>query len=208
MGEEHVANSAEQADDLFSIADRQAGYFTAAEALGLGYTYPLQSYHKARGHWLDAGWGLYRLRDYPHTDDEELVWLSLWSRDQKGKVQAVVSHDSALKLYELSDLLPNKIHLTVPKTFRKAAPDGVVLHKAALEHRDSRPQGAFRVTTPLRTLLDIADSNLSPEHLESAVGEALVRGLVRRKALAEAVLHLPFGSESRSHLEQALSVHA
>jgi predicted transcriptional regulator of viral defense system len=203
MVEEHAGMETERGGALFSIADRQAGYFTAAEALVLGYTYPLQSYHKARGHWLDVGWGLYRLRDYPTSDDEELVRLSLWSRDQKGKLQAVVSHDTALRIYELSDLLPTKIHLSVPKRFRKAAPANVVFHKVELTEGDSRDGGGYRVTTPLRTLLDAANSSVSPEQLEQAVGEALARGLVRRRRLVEALPDLK--QDVLERLEQALS---
>lgn len=111
---------------LFELADRQAGYFTAAQAGDMGYSYRAQSHHKKQGNWLDEGWGIFRLRDYPHSDEEEFVRLSLWSRDRQGRPQAVVSHDSALQLYELTDLLPAKIHLSVPGSFRKAAPESVV----------------------------------------------------------------------------------
>ena len=205
MVEESVNTTVQHVGDLFSAADRQAGYFTATEALVLGYTYPLQSYHKARGHWLDMGWGLYRLRDYPVSDDEELVRLSLWSRNRQGEAQAIVSHDTALRLYGLSDLLPNKIHLSVPKGFRKVALPNVVLHKTALAAGDSRLQRGYRVTTPLQTLLDVASSPLSPELLEQVVGEALAQGLVRRKRLLEALGELK--QEPRSRLAQALATH-
>lgn len=152
----------------------------------MGYSYRAQSHHKGQGNGLDEGWGIFRLRDYPHSDDEELVRLSLWSRDRQGRPQAVVSYDSALQLYKLTDLLPAKIHLSAPGSFRKAAPEGVVLHKARFGDGEVRDRGGYQVTSPLRTLLDIAVS-VSPEHLEQAVSEALERGLVRRKALEEVV---------------------
>jgi predicted transcriptional regulator of viral defense system len=115
------------------------------------------------------------------------VRLMLWSRDRAGVVQAVVSHVSALAAYELSDVLPHEMHVTVPKRFRKKAPDGVVLHRADLMQDDVRERDGYRITTPLRTLLDVAASPLSAEHLEAATMEALERGLVRRRALEEAV---------------------
>lgn len=191
------------ARQLYRLAESQAGYFTAAQARALGYDYPHQHYHKTRGHWLEAGWGLYRLRDYPQSDDEELARLSLWSRDRQGTVQATVSHDTALRLYDLSDLMPARVHLTVPMGFRKKAPQGVVLHKVDLEEGDTRRQGSYRITTPLRTLLDLAGSNTSPEHLEQAVKEALMRGLLQRKHLEGGVEGLPLAQRER--LEQALS---
>jgi len=171
---------------LFELADRQAGYFMAAQARELGYSYRAQSHHKSQGNWLDEGWGIFRLRDYPHSDDEELVRLSLWSRDRQGRPQAVVSYDSALQLYELTDLLPANIHLSVPSSFRKDPPEGVVLHTARFKDGEIRDYSSYQVTSPLRTLLDIAVSHVSPEHVEGAVSEALERGLVRRKALEDA----------------------
>lgn len=176
---------------LFELADRQAGYFTAAQAIDPGYSYRAQSHHKSPGNWLDEGWGIFRLRDYPYSDDEEFTRLSLWSRDRQGRPQAVVSYDSALQLYELTDLPPAKIHLSVPGTFRKAAPEGVVLHKASFEDGEVRDRGGYRVTSPLRMLLDIAVGHVSPEHVEQAVSEALERGLVRRKVLEQAVGESP-----------------
>lgn len=172
---------------LFAIADEQAGYFTAQQAQAAGYSYASQSYHLKQGHWLNEGWGLFRLRDYPTTPDEQLVRLMLWSRDREGKQQAVVSHDTALRVYKLSDVMPSKIHLSVPKGFRKDAPSGVVLYKAALPSEDIQRRDGYRITTPLRTLLDVADSALSPEHLNQAVEEALAQGLVRKTKLQTAI---------------------
>ena len=177
--------------ELYAIAEGQAGYFTAAQALELGFSYPAQAYHYKAGHWLRAGWGVYRLAHFPNLPREELVRLRLWSRDRSGASQAVASHETALEVYDLSDVLPADIHLTVPLSFRKEPPAGVVLHRANLAKSDVRERDGAAVTTPLRTLLDVAASPLSPEHLEVATLEALSRGLVRRNALDEALRAAP-----------------
>ena len=176
---------------LYLVAERQAGYFTAAQALEAGYSYPTQTYHQQRGHWIRDGWGLYRLRLFPRTPHEDLVRLMLWSRNRRGDPQAVVSHESALAAYELSDVLPAKTHLTVPRRFRKDAPEGVILHHGDMPADDARERDGFRVTTPLRTLLDVAASPLSPEHVEAAVREALGQGLVRLAEFAAAAAQAP-----------------
>ena len=173
----------ENAQVLYEMAAAQEGYFTAGQALQAGYAYSQQHFHRSRGNWLRVDRGLYRLRDFPPGEREDLVRWSLWSRDQKGKPQAVVSHETALAVHELSDVMPNRVHLTVPKGFRKRVPPGCVLHKADLAAGDVEPRGGYQVTTPLRTLLDVADSPLSQEHLNRAVREALERGLVRRSLL-------------------------
>lgn len=186
MNEVTINKGERRAERLFEVADGQAGYFTAKQAREAGYDYRLQHYHRGRGHWIPAGHGLFRLSRYPEGEDEELVRLYLWSRDREGEPQAVVSHETALRLHGLSDLMPERVHLSVPKGFRKRPPKGVVLHKTDLSDGDVEAQDGFRVTTPLRTVLDIARSReVSPEHLESAVREAVARGLVRRRRLRE-----------------------
>jgi predicted transcriptional regulator of viral defense system len=171
---------------LLSRALEQGGYFTAKQAREIGYDYPHLEYHESTGHFAKVGHGLYRLSTLPPGENDDLIRLSLWSRDRADRPQAVVSHESGLVLHELSELLPARVHLTVPPTFRKKPPPGVVLHKAALAPADVEERVGFRVTTPLRTLLDAAASGTSREQLAKAVREALGRGLVRKSKLAEA----------------------
>lgn len=189
---------------LFEAADRQAGYFTAGQALEAGYGYPLQHYHRERGHWVPVDHGLFRLRRYPEGENEQLTRLWLWSRSQEGEPQAVVSHETALSVWGLSDLMPEKVHLSVPRGFRKRPPAGVVLHKADLAEGDVEERDGVPVTTPLRTLIDAArDRRVSPEHLDSAVREAVERGLVRRKKLRGA-LPLVEDESRRGIVEEAM----
>jgi hypothetical protein len=61
-----------------------------------------------------------------------------------------------------------------------------VLHKATLSPEDVEERTGFRLTTPLRTLLDVAAGGTSQEQLEKAVSEALRRGLVRKARLIDA----------------------
>jgi predicted transcriptional regulator of viral defense system len=68
--------------------------------------------------------GLYRLTSLPPGEHDDLVRLTLWSRNRQDEPQAVVSHESALVLHNLSELLPAEIHLTVPPALRKEPPAG------------------------------------------------------------------------------------
>ena len=191
----------ENARRLHQIAAAQGGYFTSAQARQVGYAYSQQHFHVSRGNWLKIDRGLFRLRGFPSGEREDLIRWSLWSRNQRGVPQAVVSHDTALTVHALSDVMPDRVHLTVPKGFRKGVPPGCVLHRANLPHDDAESRTGYRVTTPLRTLLDVADSPLSQEHLNGAVRDALERGLVRRRLLETA----PCSSEARRRLHQALA---
>ena len=185
---------------LHQIAAAQGGYFTSAQARQVGYAYSQQHFHVARGNWLKVDRGLFRLRDFPAAEHEDLIRWSLWSRNQRGVPQATISHDTALAVHGLSDVMPGRVHLTVPPLFRKRVPAGCVLHQANLALADVQSRTGYQVTAPLRTLLDVADSTLSQEHLNRAVRDALQRGLVRQSVLATALC----SAVARRRLDQAL----
>jgi len=191
----------ENARALYEIAAPQGGHFSAAQAREAGYSYRQQHFHRTRGHWLPIDRGIFRLRDFPPGEREDLIRWSLWSRNRQGVPQAVVSHETALTVHELSDVMPARVHLTVPKTFRKRAPAGCVLHFASLAEAEIELRVGYLVTTPLRTLLDIAESAVSQEHLDAAVTQALELGLVRRGALSSA----PCRPAARMRLDRALA---
>lgn len=171
---------------LLAIATDQSGYFTAQQAREVGYSYQAQHYHSIAGDWLRVASGVYRLRDYPEQPREELAALTLQSRNRSGEPQAVVSHETALTVHQISDANPAKIQLTVPPGFRKRMPLSVTLHRAVLEPHDWEQRDGYRVTTPLRTLVDIASSTVSWPLLDSAVRDALASGLIRKKHLLAA----------------------
>ena len=183
---------------LYELAEDKGGYFTAREALAAGYSYRQQHYQRSTGRWTPVGHGLFRLRDFPDGEFEHLVRWSLWSRNQKGVPLAVISHDTALAVHGLSDVMPAAVHLTVPPRFRKAVPSGLVIHRAIVRPEDIEQRAGFAVTTPLRTLLDVAAGSLSQEHLDSAVAQALARGLVFSSALTTAPA--PPGARARLNL--------
>jgi predicted transcriptional regulator of viral defense system len=177
---------------LYALAAAQGGYFTAKQAAGAGYDYPHLAYHLQAGNFERTGHGLYRLPTIPPTEHDDLIRLSLWSRNRDDEPQAVVSHASALLLHQLSDVFPQRIHLTVPPSFRKLPPRGCTLHKARLGARDTEAREGFSATTPLRTLIDMAaEPGVTEEQLSRAVDDALRRGLVRESELKKAVGKTP-----------------
>jgi predicted transcriptional regulator of viral defense system len=171
---------------LLGIAAGQGGYFTAQQALAVGYAYPGQVYHVQHGNWERVARGIYRLRDYIPADREDLIILTLLSHDREGSPQAVVSHDTALAVHELGDANPARIHLTIPPGFRRRLLPGVILHRTTLDPSDWEERDGYRVTTPLRTLLDIAESPTAWPALDAAVRDALRTGAVRSGQLLNA----------------------
>jgi predicted transcriptional regulator of viral defense system len=96
----------------------------------------------------------------------------------------VVSHDSALELYGLSDLLPAETHLTLPRTSSRRR-SGIRMHTTALDGADITVREGLPVTTVARSIADVARSGGSGELIEQAVHEALARGLVSAEELRD-----------------------
>lgn len=164
---------------LFEIASLQQGYFTAKQAVRVGFSYRMHSHYKQSGQWLEIDRGVFRLAQFPNSTDEDYVWRSLWSRDRADEPQAVISHDSALSMHGLSDVMPSKIHFTVPSGFRKKTPKGCVIHKGMVSADEKEQREGFFVTKPLRTIIDSAEANLSIDYLEQAIKEACDKGMLQ-----------------------------
>jgi predicted transcriptional regulator of viral defense system len=170
---------------LFDAASEQLGYFTAAQATACGIGWDALSRGTARGRYRRIRRGLYRLRDYPSSPHEDVVaaWLAL------GKERAVVSHESALDLLDLGDLVPDAVHLTVPRSRRYLGDlPGVVVHTSTRPFgpTDTVVREGIRLTSPERTIADAAEIGVSPEQIHLAVGQALRRGLTTLDALNDA----------------------
>ena len=173
-------------DTLFQIADSQPGYFTSLQAEECGYARSHFQQYIHSGEWSRELRGIYRLARYPVTERPDLVAWALWSRTKGGHVQGVWSHETALDVYELSDNMPSKMHMTVPSSFRKRSliPSQLVLHYANLKEQEMRTQQGYLITTPLRTLVDVTEEGaLSYDLLLQAVTEALERGIVIKKEI-------------------------
>lgn len=167
---------------LFQIASEQSGYFTADQARRCGFSWALLSYHSKRGRFLRVRQGLYRLRDYPSSPREEVVavWLAA------GPDVAVVSHESALDLHGLSNVIPEAVHLTLPrsKRYRPAFP-GATVHTSirSIAPQDLTVVDGIRVTAPSRSIVDAAEAGTAPEQIIAAVRQALERGTTTENQL-------------------------
>src|SRR5437588_4449177 len=146
---------------LFEFAEQQQGFFTAKQAKAAGFAENTHPYHVRVGNWVREHRGIYRLALFPAAEHPDLVKWALWSRDRNEVTEGVYSHQTALSLYELSDLNPAKLHMTVPSHFRRNSeiPAILVLHYADLENEDLQTAQRFKYTRPLRTSLDLIETD-------------------------------------------------
>jgi predicted transcriptional regulator of viral defense system len=182
---------------LFAAASEQGGYFTAAQAKELGYSYQAQAHHVGAGNWLRIDRGLFRLAEWIPDVHDDLIRWTLWSRGR-----AVISHESALAVDGIGEFESPRVHLTVPPgfTMRDSA---VVLHHADLPESDIVQRTGFRTTTVARSVVDVAALAPDQDQLSRAIDEARDAGLLTARQLrarAEAV-----DTKAALYVERALS---
>ena len=188
---------------LFELSEQQQGFFTTKQAKTAGFAENTHPYHVQAGNWIREHRGIYRLTLFPAPDRPDLVLWSLWSRNLKEEVEGVYSHQTALSLYELSDLNPAKLHLTVPTNFRRNSgiPSIVVLHYRDLLKSEMQVGPGYKYTRPLRTILDLIEAGtVERTFIRQALRQAVDRGLITRQQLRNAQL----SETARKVVEDAL----
>lgn len=188
--------------ELAQLASDRSGVFTAAAARAIGIASSSLAYHSRTGTIERLGHGIYRLADFPSSPREPLIAAA--AALGKG---AVVSHETALQLYEVSDVTPSRLHFTVPRarryvtvpatdvelhtTTRPFAPGEVVQHEA------------FSATSLARSIVDAARTYTGPEQIVMAVREGLRTGLLTHRDLEGAMQKAP--ARVRALVEEGLS---
>lgn len=162
------------------MAESQGGYFTVHQATRAGLTHRMLTYYTSAGDLERVGQGIYRWTPFPAHRFGDVIAAVLWA----GK-DAAGSHETALAVYGLADAMPAAIHVTTPHQFRGRR-TGVVLHHAALSEAETRPFDDVTVTTPIRTIIDVARES-DPSLARQASDEALENGLLTRRRLDLAV---------------------
>lgn len=128
-------------------------------------------YRVRTGRWERVARDVFRLAGSPTSWRQTLLAACLaWGPG------AVVSHLAAAALWRLAGFEMELVHLTVPRSRKRARGPGIV-HRHALPRADVTTIEGIPVTTPARTLIDLA-SVTPAEAVEEALDDALRRGLV------------------------------
>jgi len=180
-----MAKNKDASGNLFEIAIGQQGYFTYKQAIEAGYLPSSTIFHVKAENWIkEKVRGVYRLAQFPPQDRPDLVLWALWSANRKGIVQGVYSHETALSIYELTDIMPAKFHMTVPRLFRKSSriPPNIVLHRANIKPQDIRKMQGYCVTTPAKTIVDMLEAGtMHSRDISEALRQAIKSGLITQE---------------------------
>ncbi len=131
-----------------------------------------------------VGRGVYRLRRFPSSPYEHVIpiWLGL------SRAHAVVSHVSALELMELTDLIADEVHVTLPRSKRGTTiPDGVRAHftDRPVQGKDRRKVLGVPITGVERAIADVVRSDGWSEQVDLAVRQSLSRGMTTLPRLSD-----------------------
>ncbi len=183
-------------DALYHIAEAQGGYFAAWQAQRAGFSRDQLSYRTKSGQLERIAHGIYRLRRFPASSYEDLFVALL-----RTGPRSVLSHESALGVYDLTDVLPAQVHVTIPRTASRRR-EGLRLHTKAIESSEITARDGLTVTTVPRTIADVAAAGLAEEFVIQAVHQAIDRGLVGPNELRNA--REKYGGRAARILAQAL----
>jgi hypothetical protein len=160
------------------LAGKQYGVIARAQALDAGMTARAIGLRLAAGQWEIVHPGTYVIAGSAPVWEQRAAAAYLWVGPA-----AALSHLTAAAVFELRSHRPLVIDVTTQRRIRTA---GVRVHRCGLSTVDVMKVGCLAVTTPVRTLMDLADV-LDEDRLEDCVEEALYKRLVRLPELQERI---------------------
>jgi predicted transcriptional regulator of viral defense system len=137
---------------LREIALDQHGFVTTAQAVDEGIPKTELPKLAARDRIERVAHGVYRIPQVPQTPYDNWALAVLWT----GAAEACLSHETALAAWDVSDVNPDRIHMTVGKhrRLRRAGGDRYVIHHRDLDADQRTWWEAIPITTVPTTIAD------------------------------------------------------
>jgi len=129
-----------------------------------------------RGRLEKPARGLYRVPQVPATQYDSFMKAVLWT----GFVETCLGHDSALDAWEISDINPDKIHVTVAARRRitRQIPSSYVIHKQDLSPDCVTWWEGIPTATPATAIRQCLASGVPTYLLRQAIERCARTGLV------------------------------
>ncbi len=189
------------------LARRQRGYLTRQQLLRLGLSPRSIKYRLRAGRLIRVYAGVYAVGHLPILPQDQAVAALLACGEG-----AVLSHSTAATVWGIFRRWETPFEVTTATAHER---NGIRVHRARLERRDTRTQLGLRVTSAARTLLDTAP-RLRDKPLRRAVNDLRRAGYLHLPDLADLLeryprapsarrlrplLEVPRGGATRSQLE-------
>ncbi len=162
------------------LAQRAAenyGYLTGSDARELGVPMGTLNALARRGELDRITRGIYRVPLIPPSRLDQYMLATLWP-DRRG----LISHESALDLYGLSDVNPSKLHITVPLSYRthRSIPSLYVLHNEDVADVDRGSVDGVAVVSVEKAIRQAHEQHLRASLVRQAIDDAEREGWLRR----------------------------
>lgn len=167
-------------EELIAIAEENDGLLTSKQARQAGILDSVLVRLAQRGRLERASRGVYRIAHYPHAKFSQYREAILWAEASQGPEGAVLSHETALAVYGISDANPSQVHITVPKSarLRRERRSWIAIHRDDLEAADVTRYEGLPMTTVARTITDVLHSSGRTDLVRQAISDARRDGLI------------------------------
>jgi predicted transcriptional regulator of viral defense system len=164
-------------DDLWEVASAQHGFVTAQQAAELGVGKSALQMLLQRGTLMRVAFGVYRFPRYPVGQYDPYMLAVLWTRVP----EACLSHETALDAYAISDINPDRIHVTVAKSrrLRRAGGDDYEIHYEDLVPTQIAWWQEIPTVTPAVAVAQCIDYRTPTYLLRQAIERGHAQGFLR-----------------------------
>src|SRR5690606_34610100 len=137
----------------------------------------LIDYHR-RGLAERRGHGIYRIKLVPEDNLSEFVEAALWP-DGRG----ALSHETALDLWELCDVNPAKIDVTIPRPYRthREIPARLRLHRQNLDPEEITTYQGLPVVKPRTAIRQAIEEGLRDSLVKQAIETGRDQAMLTRE---------------------------
>ena len=162
--------------ELAELAADQHGFFTLADARAVGYADNTVAQMARRGRLERVSQGVYRIPFLPPGPFAGYMEATLWPAGVRG----VLSHATALDLWDVSDVNPAKIHVTVPREHRpqRQVPKAYVIHREDLDEAEVTAIEGVPLVSLERAIRECAADHLGLDLIKQAVRRGREKGLL------------------------------
>ncbi len=165
---------------LADVAADQYGFITPDDARGLGIDPAQLRVLTGRGQLEHPATGVYRMPLIPATRLDPYMEATLWPRGVRG----VLGHETALDLYDMSDVNPARIHLVVPRAHRirrREVPLQYEIHHEDLAEDEITLFEGIPIVTAAKAVRQCHAEGLRPDLVRQAIEDGQRQGWLRRR---------------------------
>lgn len=164
-------------DLLWDVALEQHGFVTLSDARRLDISKGAMTMLTRRGKIERVATAVYRFPRFPAGPNAPYMQAVLWTGDPRG----CLSHDTALAAYEVSDINPGRVHLTVPRNrrIRRSGGDLYTVHHEDLADDEIGWWDEIPTVTLAAAIRQCIDSGVPTYLLRQALERGSAAGRLR-----------------------------